>query len=632
MASEFSNRLALDARKPLLRFLTCGSVDDGKSTLLGRLLHDTRGAFDDQILALADDSRRHGTQGDALDFALLLDGLDAEREQRITIDVAYRFFDTERAKFIVADCPGHEQYTRNMATGASHADLAVVLVDARKGVLTQTRRHTHIAYLLGIRHFVLAVNKMDLVGFDAEVFARIAKVYGGLADRLGIRRLDCVPISALHGDNLTSRSPTTVWYQGPSLLDLLEEAAAEPPVAIAGPVRLPVQWVCRPHQDFRGFAGTLTRGELQIGDPVVALPSGRQSVVSGIFQAGTPVARAVAGQPVLVTLTDEIAVGRGDLLVSPHEAPEVADQFAAHVLWMDDRPLLPGRQYLLRLGTATVGAQVTSIRHLLDIDTYEHLAARRLQLNDVAYCNLALDRRLPISGYAQERALGAFVLIDRQTNGTVGAGMIDFALRRASNIRWEPLGVDRSARAVAKGQRPICLWFTGLSGAGKSTLAVLIDRHLYELGYHAFLLDGDNIRHGLTRDLGFTEADRVENIRRIAEVAKLMTDAGLIVLVSAISPFRAERRMARALFPEGEFLEIFVDVSLEVAERRDPKGLYAKARAGLLPNFTGIDSPYERPERPELHLEAEADSPEALAELVVDRLLATLSPGGPPGR
>jgi bifunctional enzyme CysN/CysC len=607
--------------KPLLRFVTCGSVDDGKSTLIGRLLHDTQRLFDDQMVALAADSRRHGTQGEELDFALLLDGLEAEREQGITIDVAYRFFDTERAKFVVADCPGHEQYTRNMATGASTAALAVVLVDARKGVLTQTRRHSYVVSLLGIRDIVLAVNKMDLVGFDRERFAAIEADYRALALELGIDRVTCIPLSALRGDNLISPSAATPWYDGPSLLAALESAAEAPAATAEGAFRLPVQWVCRPDSSFRGFAGTLVGGAVAVGDPVVALPSGRRSRVARLFAAGRPAERAAAGQPVVIALADEIDVSRGDLLAAPHDPPEVADQFAVHLLWMDDKPLLPGRRYWLRLGTATVGAQVTAIKHKVDVNTQEHLAARHLDLNEVAYANLSLERPLPFAPYAAERALGAFVLVDRQTHGTVGAGVVEFALRRAANVHWQHLEVDRAARAEAKGQLPACLWFTGLSGAGKSTIANLVDKRLHALGYHTFLLDGDNVRHGLNRDLGFTDEDRVENIRRVAEVAKLMTDAGLIVLVSFISPFREERRMARALFPEGEFHEIHVDVPLEVAERRDVKGLYAKARAGQLPNFTGIGSPYEAPEHPELRLDAAGEAPEALAERVVARLL-----------
>lgn len=605
--------------KPLLRLITCGSVDDGKSTLIGRLLYDSKRLFDDQLAALESDSRRHGTQGAGIDYALLLDGLAAEREQGITIDVAYRYFDTDRRKYIVADCPGHEQYTRNMATGASTAQVAVVLVDARKGLLTQTRRHSYIVSLLGIGQVVLAVNKMDLAGFDQGVFERIAGDYRALAAQLGIAQVQCIPLSALEGDNLSSRSPNTPWYAGPSLLEYLDTLPLDSTDA-AGGLRLPVQYVNRPHQHFRGFAGTIAAGQVRPGDAVVVLPSARRSTVASVRGANGPVPVAGAGQAVTLTLDDEIDISRGDVIAAAGDPPEVSDQFAAHVLWMDDAPLLPGRPYWLQIGTRTVSASISEIKHRIDVNTQEAMAAKRLALNEVGVCNLSLDEPIAFEPYARNRTLGGFILIDRQTNATVGAGTLDFALRRAGNVHWQHLDVDRAARARIKGQTPRVLWFTGLSGAGKSTIANLVDKRLHALGYHTFILDGDNVRHGLNRDLGFTDADRVENIRRVVEVARLMTDAGLIVLVSFISPFRAERQMARERFAPGEFIEVFVDVPLAVAEARDVKGLYAKARAGQIPNFTGIDSPYEAPQAPELHLLAAQESTEQL----VARVLAAL--------
>lgn len=617
--TDIAGYLKQHEAKPLLRFITCGSVDDGKSTLIGRLLYDSKRLFDDQLAALEKDSRKHGTQGERIDYALLLDGLAAEREQGITIDVAYRYFDTDQRKFIVADCPGHEQYTRNMATGASTADLAVVLVDARKGLLTQTHRHSYIVSLLGIRHVVLAVNKMDLVGFDEAVFARIAADYRALAQRLGIAEVTCIPLSALEGDNLSSRSARTPWYAGPALLEHLEQVEVEAQENGDG-LRLPVQWVNRPHQNFRGYAGTIAAGQVKPGDEVVVLPSSRRTRVAQVLDANGEVASASAGQAVTLTLADEIDISRGDVIAAAGDPPEVADQFAAHLLWMSDAPLLPGRPYLLKIGARTVSATVTEIKHRIDVNTQEHLAAKRLELNEVGYCNLSLDEPIAFEAYARNRALGGFILIDRYDNATAGAGTLDFALRRAGNVHWQHVDVDKAARARQKGQVPKVLWFTGLSGAGKSTIANLVDKRLHALGYHSFLLDGDNVRHGLNRDLGFTDEDRVENIRRVSEVAKLMTDAGLIVLVSFISPFRAERRMARERFDEGEFVEVFVDVPLALAEARDVKGLYRKARAGLIPNFTGIDSPYEAPERPDIHLPAGEHDPEALALQV----LATL--------
>ncbi|HBN53131.1 MAG TPA: adenylyl-sulfate kinase [Stenotrophomonas sp.] len=615
-SSDISTYLQQHESKPLLRFITCGSVDDGKSTLIGRLLYESKRLFDDQLAALEADSRRHGTQGERIDYSLLLDGLAAEREQGITIDVAYRYFDTDRRKYIVADCPGHEQYTRNMATGASTADLAVVLVDARKGLLQQTRRHSYIISLLGIGQVVLAVNKMDLVDYGQEVFERIAGEYRALAAQLGIANVQAIPLSALEGQNLSARSALMPWYAGPSLLEHLDTVAITGHDADSG-LRLPVQWVNRPNQDFRGFAGTVAAGRVSAGDAVVVLPSARRSTVREVLGPDGPLDAATAGQAVTLTLADEIDVSRGDVIAAAGDPPEVADQFAAHVLWMDDAALLPGRPYWLQIGSRTVAASVSEIKHRIDVNTQDKLAAKRLELNEVGYCNLSLDEPIAFEPYARNRALGGFILIDRQSNATVAAGTLDFALRRAGNVHWQHLDVDKAARARIKGQTPKVLWFTGLSGAGKSTIANQVEKRLHARGCHTFLLDGDNVRHGLNRDLGFTDEDRVENIRRVAEVAKLMTDAGLIVLVSFISPFRAERQMARERFAEGEFIEIFVDVPLDVAESRDVKGLYRKARAGQIPNFTGIDSPYEAPEAPELHLYADGEALDAMADQVV---------------
>ena len=605
--------------KGLLRFITCGSVDDGKSTLIGRLLHDSQELFADQLAALADDSRRHGTQGDGIDYALLLDGLEAEREQGITIDVAYRFFGTDKRKFIVADCPGHEQYTRNMATGASTADAAVVLVDARKGLLAQTRRHSYIVALLGIRNVVLAVNKLDLVDYDRDTFERIEREYRELAAQLGMDNVHAVPLSALNGDNLLQRSARTPWYHGSTLLEWLEDVDAVHARDDAG-FRLPVQWVNRPNQDFRGFSGTISSGRVQPGDDVVVLPSGQRSKVARIVIAEGDLATAGAGQAITLTLADEVDASRGDVIAAASQPPQVADQFAAHVLWMGETPLLPGRAYLLKSGTRTVNATVTEIKHRIDVNTQAPLAARNLDLNEVGACNLSLDQPIAFEPYADDRTLGGFILIDRFDNATVASGTFDFALRRAGNIHWQHLDVDKAARAHGKRQTPRCVWFTGLSGSGKSTIANLVDRKLHALGHHAFVLDGDNIRHGLNRDLGFTDEDRVENLRRVAEVAKLMTDAGLIVLVSFISPFRAEREAARALFAPGEFIEVFVDTPLDIAEQRDAKGLYAKARRGDLPNFTGIDSRYEAPDNADIVLDTTAAPAQALAERVVECL------------
>jgi len=607
--------------KSLLRFITCGSVDDGKSTLIGRLLHDTKLLLDDQMAALEADSLRHGTQNGEIDFALLVDGLSAEREQGITIDVAYRFFGTDQRKFIVADCPGHEQYTRNMATGASTADLAVVLVDARKGLLTQTRRHSYIVSLLGIRHVVLAVNKMDLVDYDEAVFDEISAQYRDLAAQLGITHVTAVPLSALKGDNMLARSAATPWYRGESLLEHLETIDVSREARDCG-FRLPVQWVCRPDQNFRGFAGTVTGGTVACGDEIVVLPSGRRSRIARIVTADGDLPQAGPGRAVTVTLTDEVDASRGDVIAAAGQPPEVADQFAAHLLWLGEQQLLPGRPYWLKLGARTVSATITEIKYKVDVNTQDQLAAKNLELNEVAYCNLYLDQPIAFEAYAGNHDLGAFILIDRQSNATVAAGTLDFALRRAGNIHWQHMDVDKAARARIKHQTPRCLWFTGLSGSGKSTIANLVEKRLLAMGHHTYLLDGDNVRHGLNKDLGFTDEDRVENIRRVAEVARLMVDAGLIVMVSFISPFRAERQMAREFFAEGEFLEIFVDTPLEIAEQRDVKGLYAKARAGEIRNFTGIDSPYERPEAPEMRLDTTRSSATEITEQLIARVLA----------
>ncbi len=604
-----------------LRLLTCGSVDDGKSTLIGRLLADAGVVPDDLLEQLARDSRRYGTCGDALDYALLLDGLQDEREQGITIDVAWRYFATPRRSFIVADCPGHEQYTRNMATGASACELAVVLVDAGAGLKTQTRRHTYIAALLGIRHVVLAVNKMDRAGYAEEPFRAIEAEYRALAARLGVAQVTCIPVAAVHGDMLVQRGARMPWYRGPTLLEHLETVGVEDP-ATASAFRLPVQWVNRPDAGFRGYAGTVAAGTAAVGDALVVLPSGRRTTLVRVLGANGETGRAGRGEAVTLVLADDLDIARGDVLAAAGDPPALADQFAAHLLWLGDAPLLPGRPYELRVGARSAVAQVSEIRHRVDVNTQEHLAAKRLELNAIGEVQLSLDQAIPFEPYAVNRTLGGFILVDRISHATVAAGMLDFALRRAANIHWQHLDVDKTVRAALKGQHPRCLWFTGLSGAGKSTIANAAERRLLALGHHTYLLDGDNIRHGLNRDLGFTDEDRVENIRRVAEVARLMVDAGLIVLVSFISPFRAERRMARERFAGGEFIEVFVDAPLALCEQRDVKGLYAKARAGRLRHFTGIDSPYEPPEAPELHLHADRDSALAMAEQVVRAVLA----------
>jgi bifunctional enzyme CysN/CysC len=601
----------------LLRFITCGSVDDGKSTLIGRLLYEAGLLYDDQLAALEADSRKVGTQGGDLDFALLLDGLMAEREQGITIDVAYRFFSTDKRKFIVADTPGHEQYTRNMVTGASTADAAILLVDAGKGLLPQTRRHSYLASLLGIRHVVLAVNKMDLVGYAHPTFAAIESDYRAFAAQIGLEDVRCIPVAALHGDNVVSLSARMPWYQGPTVLGYLETVEIDHARLERAPFRMPVQWVNRPHADFRGFAGLVAGGTVRPGDRVRVLPSGRESRVARLPAADGDLAQAVPGQSITLVLADEIDVSRGDVIAAADSPAGVADQFEATVVWMSDQPMLPGRPYWLKIGAKTVGATVSHLKYRVNVNTLEHLAAKRLGLNEIGVGNLALDRPIAFDAYRDNRDTGGFILIDRLTNHTVGAGMLHFALRRSQNIHWQATDLHKQVRALQKGQRACVLWFTGLSGAGKSTIANLVEQRLYGRSLHTYLLDGDNVRHGLNRDLGFTDEDRVENIRRVAEVARLMVDAGLIVLVSFISPFRSERAMARGLLEAGEFVEIFVDVPLAVAEERDPKGLYRKARRGELKNFTGIDSPYEAPERPEVHLDTTALTPERAAERVI---------------
>jgi bifunctional enzyme CysN/CysC len=622
IASDIDAYLLQHQQKSLLRFITCGSVDDGKSTLIGRLLYDSKMIFEDQMAALEADSKKVGTQGGDIDFALLVDGLSAEREQGITIDVAYRFFSTDTRKFIVADTPGHEQYTRNMVTGASTADLAIILIDARKGVLTQTRRHSYLVSLMGIRHVVLAVNKMDLVDWSREIFDTIVGAYRDFAAQIGIKQFHAIPISGLKGDNITAKSAASPWYQGPALMRLLETVELDETTRAGGPLRLPVQWVNRPNLDFRGFAGQIAAGSVRPGDKVRVAASGRTSTVARIVTKDGDLDRAIAGQSVTLTLADEIDCSRGDVIAAADDPPQVADQFETTIIWMSDEPLLPGRPYWLKLGAKTVSAQVTDIKYKVNVNTLEHLAAKVLELNEIAICNVSLDQPIAFEPYATNQDLGGFVLIDRMSNATVAAGLVHFSLRRAQNVHWQALDVTRDTRAEQKTQKPAVLWFTGLSGAGKSTIANLVDKKLTSLGKHTALLDGDNIRHGLNRDLGFTDADRVENIRRVAEVSKLMIDSGLIVLVSFISPFRAEREMARRMMPDGEFFEIFIDTPLEEAERRDVKGLYKKARAGLLKNFTGVDSPYEQPEHPEVHINTMAFDPAAAADAIVAKLLS----------
>jgi len=626
IASDISAYLTLHQQKSMLRFLTCGSVDDGKSTLIGRLLYDSKQIFEDQLSALESDSKRVGTQGQAIDFALLVDGLAAEREQGITIDVAYRFFATEKRKFIVADTPGHEQYTRNMVTGASTADLAVILIDARKGVLTQTKRHSFLAHLLGIRHLVVAVNKMDLVNYDQGVFDRIVDDYAAFAQSIGIQDFTAIPISGFQGDNVTTRSDATPWFTGPVLLDHLETVEVDADIDRIKPFRMPVQWVNRPNLDFRGFAGLIASGTVRPGDPVRILPSGRTSTVARIVTMNGDKEVAVAGESVTLTLADEVDCSRGDVIAAADAPPQAADQFKATLVWMDPTELLPGRAYWLKLGTQTVSAAIRAPEYAIDVNTVARAPAKTLALNDIGVAEVVTDRGIVFEPYAESHDLGGFILIDKLTNATVGAGMLDFALRRAQNVHWQAVEITREAHAQQKGQQPRLLWFTGLSGSGKSTIANLVEKKLHALGKHSFLLDGDNVRHGLNRDLGFSDQDRVENIRRIGEVAKLMTDAGLIVLTAFISPFRAERAMVRSLLPHGEFFEIFVDTPIEEAERRDVKGLYKKARAGEIANFTGISSPYEPPLAPEIRIDTTRTSPEEAAEQIVEAIMGVWSP------
>ena len=621
IAQDVDAYLDQHRHKSLLRFITCGSVDDGKSTLIGRLLYDSRMIFDDQLAALEKDSRRIGTQGQNIDFALLVDGLAAEREQGITIDVAYRFFTTERRKFIVADTPGHEQYTRNMVTGASTADLAVILIDARKGVLTQTRRHSYLAHLLGIRNLVLAVNKMDLIGYDQACYDAIVADYAIFAHSIGITGFIPMPISGLAGDTITTVSPNMPWYTGPTLIEHLETVPLEVTIEQDRPFRMPVQLVKRPNLDFRGFSGLIASGIVRPGDAVRILPSGRTAQVARIVTFDGDLEQAVAGQSVTLTLADEVDCSRGDVISAADAPPEVADQFEATLIWMADEPMLPGRPYLMKLASQTVTVQVQAPKYQVNVNSMEHLAARTLELNAIGVANLSTDRPLVFAPYAESRELGGFILIDKISNATVAAGLLHFALRRAQNIHWQAIEVNREAHAAQKQQSPRVLWFTGLSGAGKSTIANLVEKRLHALGRHTFLLDGDNVRHGLNKDLGFSDADRVENIRRVGEVARLMTDAGLIVLTAFISPFRPERAMVRSMLPVGEFIEIHIDTALAEAERRDVKGLYGKARRGELKNFTGIDSPYEPPENPEIRIDTSTTTPEQAAELIVSYLL-----------
>lgn len=620
ISNDIDAYLKAHENKSLLRFITCGSVDDGKSTLIGRLLYESKMIFEDQLTALEQDSKKVGTQGENIDFALLVDGLAAEREQGITIDVAYRFFATEHRKFIVADTPGHEQYTRNMATGASTADLAVLLIDARQGVLTQTKRHAFIASQLGVRHIVLAVNKMDLVDYSENVFNEIVEDFKAFAAQLDIPNLHAIPVSALVGDNVVDGSRFMPWYEGPSLLGYLEGVDVEAEETSL-PFRMPVQWVNRPDLDFRGYAGRIAGGIIRPGDDIRVLPSGKQSKIARIVTMDSDLDEAVSGQSVTLTLTDEIDISRGDVIATSETPPEISDQFDTTIIWLSEEPMLPGRSYRMKTSSRLVSATVNAPKHKTDVNTLQKLPAKTLQLNEIGNCTLAVDRPIAFDSYAENRQTGSFILIDRMTNNTVGMGMINFPLRRAANIHWQNLDINKAANAEQKGQNPAVLWFTGLSGSGKSTIANEVQRRLYATGRHSFILDGDNVRHGLNRDLGFTDADRVENIRRVAEASKLMVEAGLITLVSFISPFRAERELARNLMEEGEFIEIFVNTPLSVAETRDPKGLYKKARAGNLKNFTGIDSPYEAPENPEIEINTAEMSVEDAAERVINGLI-----------
>ena len=619
IADDILGYLKAQEEKSLLRFITCGSVDDGKSTLIGRLLWDSKLIFEDQLAALESDSRKVGTQGGEIDFALLLDGLQAEREQGITIDVAYRFFSTDKRKFIVADTPGHEQYTRNMATGASTADVAVILIDARKGILTQTRRHSFITSLLGIKHVVLAVNKMDLIDYDQSKFDQIVAEYLKFAEQLNYSSITAIPLSALRGDNMIEPSANTPWYSGPTLLAHLEDVQVEQD-AIEKPFRLPVQWVNRPNLDFRGFSGTISSGRVKPGDEVVVTASGQTSKVKDIVTFDGNLDVAIAGQAITLTLEDEIDISRGDILAHADAKPDFADQFEARIIWMHEDHLLPGRPYLIKMGAQVANAQISDLKYKVNVNTLEHVAGKTLELNEVGIANISADKALAFDPYDQNRHSGRFIIIDRFTNATVGAGMVNHSLRRATNIKWQEMDINKGARAYQKGQKSVILWFTGLSGAGKSTVANLVEKKLHALGKHTYTLDGDNVRHGLNKDLGFTDADRVENIRRVGETAKLFVDAGVITLVSFISPFKSERQLARSLVEDGEFIEVFIDTPLEVCEQRDVKGLYKKAREGKIANFTGIDSPYERPENAEITVNTSDQTAEEAAEAIVSKL------------
>ncbi|QOZ36188.1 sulfate adenylyltransferase subunit CysN [Bradyrhizobium sp. CCBAU 53421] len=613
--------------KDQLRFITCGSVDDGKSTLIGRLLHDSKMIYKDQLTVLERDSAKHGTTGREIDFALLVDGLEAEREQGITIDVAYRFFATERRSFMVADTPGHEQYTRNMATGASNAQLAIILIDARKGVLVQTKRHSFICSLLGIRHLVLAVNKIDLAHYSKATFDRIVADYVAFASDLGFDSIVPIPISARHGDNVVNRSGNTRWYHGPCLLGQLESIDIQSDSS-GHAFRFPVQWVNRPDLDFRGYAGSVASGSISVGDDIVVAASGRTTRVRRIVTQGGDLSCAEAGDAITITVEDEIDISRGDLLARPAERPELADQFAAHLIWMDEDQLVVGRHYILRIGSQTTAGSITAINHRIDVNTRKHLAAGTLGLNEIGFCNISTALPAAFDPYEVNRKTGSFIAIDRYTNRTVAAGMIARPLRRAGNIVWQPVAVGRKERADLKNQKPCIIWFTGLSGAGKSTIANIVDQKLFAMSRHAMLLDGDNLRHGLNADLGFSEVDRMENIRRAGEVAKLMADSGLIVICSFISPHRAERDRVRSLVSKEEFVEVFVDTPIEECARRDPKGLYSKAKSGKIKNFTGIDASYEAPIRPEIHLRTVEQTPEQMAQAVIDVLMARAILGG----
>ncbi|OSQ46068.1 sulfate adenylyltransferase subunit CysN [Thalassospira alkalitolerans] len=619
IADDILGYLKAQEEKSLLRFITCGSVDDGKSTLIGRLLWDSKLIFEDQLAALESDSRKVGTQGGEIDFALLLDGLQAEREQGITIDVAYRFFSTDKRKFIVADTPGHEQYTRNMATGASTADVAVILIDGRKGILTQTRRHSFITSLLGIKHVVLAVNKMDLIDYDQAKFDSIVAEYREFSKDLGYSSITAIPLSALRGDNMIDASPNTPWYEGPSLLAHLETVQVEQD-AIDKPFRMPVQWVNRPNLDFRGFSGTISSGIVKQGDPIAVTASGQTSKVKEIVTYDGNLDQAFAGQAVTLTLEDEIDISRGDVLAPPDACPEFADQFEARIIWMHEDHLLPGRPYIIKMGAQVTNAQISDLKYKVNVNTLEHMAGKTLELNEVGIANISTDKALAFDPYDQNRHSGRFIIIDRYSNATVGAGMVNHSLRRATNVKWQEMDINKKSRAYQKGQQSAVLWFTGLSGAGKSTIANLVEKKLHAMGKHTYTLDGDNVRHGLNKDLGFTDADRVENIRRVGETAKLFVDAGIITLVSFISPFRSERQFARSLVDDDEFIEVFIDTPIEVCEQRDVKGLYKKARAGEIANFTGIDSPYEAPTNAEITVNTSDQTAEQAAEVIVAKL------------